>query len=274
MINLFFLLSFVGLTAGQESANFLKQETKLPVNLEKKMKLAKIPFIELSTGFAITQFRLNTPTAISIGENNRYPSIYFDGSMWFFGYLGLSASYIRGVIVARGVNSNPTINNSVIMGPSFLNLMIKGRFLFKYLSWSSYVAMRLGHYQHSFDIEIPSKYIHKKSSTGWNIGLEYKMSLGSMYSFLIYSDFIKLDSFKDDSLIASAQNGIGYRIGANFSFTVSENKMNKTLITIGYIFTTHIAELKSDTFDSRTVLGVNYFEETYDNLYLSFSTWF
>ena len=247
---------------------------KLPINLEKKMKLAKIPIIELSTGFAMTQFQSNTPTAITIGSNNRYPSIYFDGTIWLFGYLGFSANYMRGIVVARGVNSHPTITNSVIMGPSFLNFLIKGRLLFKYLSWSSYVSLRVGQYSHSFDIEIPSKYLHKTASRGWNIGVEYKMSLGSQYSFLVYSDFIKLESFTDNSLVASAQDGIGYKLGANFSFTVAENRTNKTLITIGYVFTTHIAKLHNDSFDSRAELGVNYFEETYDNVYLSFSTWF
>ncbi|MEI6092965.1 MAG: hypothetical protein WCQ47_04695 [bacterium] len=243
------------------------------LELDKRKDYYRIRRLELLTGIAVTQLKQNTGDAVLIGKGNLMPTIFVEGNLWVTRWFGVGANWTNVVLITFGSKEDTTTSNPVYTRPSWLDLYTKFRYMFDDKDGSSYVALKIGRHAHEFPISAYPDYITKKLALGLDLGVETKLAFNNMFGINTNLDFLWLAKLEDNSNVSNGQKGIGYKFGIDFYGTIMDKKGLKTMVSIGYGQISYISELHGPGIngDSRPALGVNHFEQTYNNIHLTFT---
>jgi len=233
----------------------------------------RIRRLEIITGFAMTQLKQNTTDSILVGRSNLMPTLIVEGNLWLTRWFGIGANWTNIVLITVGSERDPNVPNSVYTKPSWLDLYARFRYMFDDKDGSSYVALKLGRHSHDFPVLSYPQYIFKNHAQGIDIGAEHRLAFSNMFGINMNLDFLWLSQLYDSSIVSSRQSGIGYKFGIDFYGTIMDRNGLKTMISIGYGQTSYISELHGDgvSGDSRSALGVNHIDQTYNNIHLTFT---
>ena len=233
----------------------------------------RIRRLEVITGFAMTQLKQNATDAILVGKSNLMPTIIVEGNLWLTRWFGIGANWTNVVLITVGSERDPNVPNPVYTKPSWLDVYAKFRYMFDDRDGSSYVALKIGRHAHDFPVVSYPQYIFKNHAQGLDIGVEHRLAFSNMFGLNMNLDFLWLPTLTDSSLVPNGQKGLGYRCGIDFYGTVMDTNGLKTMISIGYGQTSYISALHGEgiSSDSRPLLGVNHFEQTYNNIHLTFT---
>ncbi|MFH1223469.1 MAG: hypothetical protein V1647_03895 [Pseudomonadota bacterium] len=270
-------------TAGSDrfdySQSITDEETKQiashPIykELEEEKDIYKIKHFELTTGIIATQMKQNVSDAVVVGSNNMFPTVRIQAALWPLSWLGMEATWDKSIIVSLGAKQDPATPNSVLMSPYWVDAGAKLRYLLSNVDNTSFYALRIGYHHHSFPIITYPQYISKSTATGIYLGGERKIAFNNRFGLDFNFDFLWLSKLLDSSAIPNAQKGIGYRFSVDFYATVTDSSNLNTLISLGYGQISYISNLTGNGVagDSRSILNANHFEQTYNNIHLTFT---
>jgi len=241
--------------------------------LSERKDYYRIRRLEIITGIAATQLKQNTVDAVMIGKTNLMPTIIVEGNFWVTRWFGVGANWTNVVLITMGSEKDPNVPNPVYVRPSWLDMYAKFRYMFDDKDGSSYIALKVGRHSHDFPILTYPQYISKYHAEGLSVGAEHKLAFSNMFGINMNLDFLWLPKLQDTSSVSNSQRGIGYKFGIDFYGTVMDTRGLKTMISIGYGQTSYISELHGNGVvgDSRPGLGVDHFEQTYNNIHLTFT---
>ncbi len=262
-----------------EESKITDQEIQQIVNhpiyaeLDQERQVYKFRRFEFSTGISAMQLKQNTDDAILIGKLNVFPAATVEGTAWLTSWLGLDITWIKGLLVTLGSKKDPAVQNSVIISPWWFDGGIKLRYLPDKRDGSSSTSLKIGYHYHKFPVITFPDYISKSTAKGLSFGLEKKVAFTPDYGLNFGFDFLWLNKLLDSSEIANTQNGIGYRLNADFYATIIDNKGMKTTISLGYGLTSYISYLSGHglSTDNRSLENANHFEQSYNDIHLAFT---
>lgn len=243
------------------------------LELSERKDYYRIRRLEILTGIAVTQLKQNTGDSVEIGKSNLMPTFFVEGNFWLTRWFGVGANWTNVVLITFGSKKDAAVQNPVYTRPSWLDLYAKFRYMFDDKDGSSYVALKIGRHAHEFPILTYPQYISKREALGLDVGVEHRLAFSNMFGITMNFDYLWLPKLEDSSTVSNSQKGIGYKFGIDFYGTIMDNKGLKTMVSIGYGQTSYISELHGDGVngDSRPALGVDHFEQTYNNIHLTFT---
>ncbi len=281
----FFLILTTILTLSSEQVyaqdEKAKQDTEMelimnhPVykELDAQRQAYRFRRIELSTGISAMQLKQNTADAILIGKLNVFPAATVEGTFWATSWLGIDVTWIKGMLVTLGSKKEPTVPNSVVISPWWIDGGIRLRYMPDKRDGSSSTSIKISYHQHKFPVITFPDYISKSTAKGLSFGLDKKVAFNQGYGLNFAFDFLWLNKLLDSSEIANTQSGIGYRLNADFYATITDNKGMKTTVSLGYGLMTYISYLSGHglSTDNRSLMNANHFEQSYNNIHLTFT---
>lgn len=237
-------------------------------------------FLEIKTGVSLKQFKQNTGNVVTIGAQNIFPTIFFNGTVWLLDWIGITSSWERGHLFTSGERAP---GQSALIMPTWFNIGGKIRYNFDKRDGSSYLALKMMYHEHRFPVTTQNLMPTLKFTNGFSLGAQRSFALNPRFGFDFNFDFILLDKIEygNGDLYKQGDfkdlSGLAYSFVVDFYGSVIDRYGLKTMITVGYSLSLYSIPLAIDQ------LGVIYnstpggesvkknFQQIYQGLHLTFT---